>query len=208
MSSAVPGKLFVISAPSGAGKTTLVREIMKADPALRFSVSYTTRNKRHNEIEGEAYHFVDKETFTSMVRDSAFLEHAEVFDNFYGTPKKEVDELLAAGSNVILEIDWQGADQVRRNMPECETIFILPPSVTELEQRLRGRATDSEEVIARRLADSVDDIGHWGDFDYAVINDDLQQATKALQAIISGTGADSSSRLESTKTSVEQILSS
>jgi len=204
------GQLFVISAPSGAGKTTLVRAIMEADPSLKFSVSYTTRAPRHNEKNGDAYHFVDKDTFKNMIGDDAFLEHAEVFDNYYGTPRKEVNELLAAGNNVILEIDWQGAEQVRRNMPECKTIFILPPSVPELESRLRGRATDSDDVIARRLADSVADIGHWGDFDYAVINDDLNAAVQSLQTIVANGPNDKSgceTGSDSVKAAVKQLLS-
>ncbi|MFT4591129.1 MAG: guanylate kinase [Gammaproteobacteria bacterium] len=200
------GKLFVISAPSGAGKTTLVREIMSADPSLQFSVSYTTRPQRHNEAEGEAYHFVSKEVFAGMLADGDFLEHAEVFDNDYGTSRHSVKELLASGSNVLLEIDWQGAEQVRRNMPECETIFILPPSVTVLEKRLRGRATDSDDVIARRMADSLADLGHWANFNYAVINDELAQAVGALQTIIAGNGGAHKTTADSIKDAAKQLL--
>jgi guanylate kinase len=199
-------KLFVISAPSGAGKTTLVREIMSADPSLRFSVSYTTRLQRHNEVEGQAYHFISKESFNRMLAHGDFLEHAEVFDNNYGTSRHSVTELLDSGSNVLLEIDWQGAEQVRRNMPECETIFILPPSISELEKRLRGRATDSDDVIARRMGDSLADLGHWAHFDYAVINDELAQAVGALQTIIAGNGEAHKTTANSIKNAAKQLL--
>ncbi len=206
MTSNTTGRLFVISAPSGAGKTTLVNKLMGADSGLRFSVSYTTRKQRHNEVEGESYHFIGKDTFKDMVASDAFLEHAEVFDNFYGTPRKEVQELLSAGHNVILEIDWQGAEQVRSNMPDCESIFILPPSVTELEQRLRGRATDSNEVIARRLADSLADLTHWTDFDYAVVNDQLDQAVNALQTIFAGANEQQKTSSDTIKAAAKQLL--
>jgi len=201
------GRLFVISAPSGAGKTTLVHRIMAADPSLCFSISYTTRDRRHNEKEGESYHFVSKEQFEKMIAAGEFLEHAEVFDNYYGTPKQGVQDLLKQGRNVILEIDWQGAQQVRKNMPDCLSVFILPPSVKELEQRLRGRATDSDEVIARRLADSVADISHWQEFDYAVINDDLDTATATLQSILGGDNEANLTTSPEIKAALEQILS-
>ncbi|MDG1462119.1 MAG: guanylate kinase [Gammaproteobacteria bacterium] len=206
MTSNTTGRLFVISAPSGAGKTTLVNKLMAADSDLRFSVSYTTRQQRHNEVDGHDYNFINKERFQKMVADNAFLEHAEVFDNFYGTPRKEVQELLSAGYNVILEIDWQGAEQVRSNMPDCESIFILPPSVIELTQRLRGRATDSNAVITRRLADSLADLTHWVDFDYAVINDQLDQAVTALQNILAGDGTQQKTSSKTIKNAAKQLL--
>mgnify|MGYP003687773237 CR=1 FL=1 len=206
MTSNTTGRLFVISAPSGAGKTTLVNKLMAADSDLRFSVSYTTRQQRHNEVDGHDYNFIKKERFQKMVADNAFLEHAEVFDNFYGTPRKEVQELLSAGYNVILEIDWQGAEQVRSNMPDCESIFILPPSVIELTQRLRGRATDSNAVITRRLADSLADLTHWVDFDYAVINDQLDQAVTALQNILAGDGTQQKTSSKTIKNAAKQLL--
>ncbi len=182
------GKLFVIAAPSGAGKTSLVRALMKRMPQLRFSISYTTRRPRDTEQNGHDYFFVDRAEFDRMVANGEFLEHAQVFDNCYGTSRAQVEQMLARGENVLLEIDWQGAQQVRRAMPECRTIFILPPSREALEQRLRTRATDSEEVIARRLRDSIADMSHWDEFDYVVVNDDFERATAELEAIASGRG--------------------
>ena len=182
------GTLFVVAAPSGAGKTSLVRALIKRMPQLRFSISYTTRRRRETEQHGRDYFFVDRAEFDRMVADGEFLEHAQVFDNSYGTARAQVESILAHGENVLLEIDWQGAQQVRAAMPECRSIFILPPSREALEQRLRGRATDSEEVIARRLRDSIADMSHWDEFDYVVINDDFERATNDLEAIASGKG--------------------
>lgn len=182
------GSLFVIAAPSGAGKTSLVRALMARMPALKFSISYTTRRKRDTEQDGRDYFFVEHAKFEQMVERREFLEHARVFDNYYGTAREQVESLLAAGANVLLEIDWQGAQQIRRAMPECRTIFILPPSREALEQRLRGRQTDSDEVIARRLRDSIADMSHWNEFDYIVVNDDFERATADLQSIVSGAG--------------------
>jgi len=182
------GKLFVVAAPSGAGKTSLVRALLEREPHLRFSISYTTRNKRPNEENARDYFFVDHATFEKMVAAGDFLEHAKVFDNYYGTSKRQVQDILDGGENVILEIDWQGAQQVRASMPECESIFILPPSREELERRLRGRGTDSDEVIARRLRDSVSDMTHWNEFEYVVVNDDFQRALRDLANIVHGQG--------------------
>ncbi len=182
------GKLFVIAAPSGAGKTTLVREVMKRMPALRFSISYTTRPRRATERDEHDYFFVDKARFQEMIAQEAFLEHAQVFDNFYGTSKAQVQSMLDAGDNVLLEIDWQGAQQIRRTMPQAISIFVLPPSRAELERRLRDRKTDSDEVIARRLRDSIADMSHWNEFDYVVVNDEFERAVNDLQAILSGRG--------------------
>jgi guanylate kinase len=182
------GKLFVIAAPSGAGKTSLVRALMERRPALRFSISYTTRTQRPNEREGHDYFFVDKPEFERMVAAGEFLEHARVFDNYYGTSCAQVEQLLDRGQDVLLEIDWQGAQQIRRALPECRTIFVLPPSRAALEQRLRGRGTDSDEVIARRLRDSIADLSHWNEFDYIVVNDDFGRATEELDAIVTGQG--------------------
>jgi guanylate kinase len=180
------GRLFVIAAPSGAGKTSLVRALVARRPALRFSISYTTRPQRPNEQDGRDYFFVDKQSFERMAADGEFLEYASVFDNYYGTSRAQVEQLLAAGENVLLEIDWQGAQQIRRSMPECRSIFILPPSRAALEQRLRGRGTDSDEVIARRLRDSIADMSHWDEFDDVVVNDDFEQASGELAAIVAG----------------------
>ena len=188
MQSRSRGKLFVIAAPSGAGKTSLVRALMERVPSLRFSISYTTRKQRPNEQHGRDYFFVDHAEFERMVAAGEFLEHARVFDNCYGTSRPQVESMLADGENVLLEIDWQGAQQIRRAMPECQSIFVLPPSRAALEQRLRGRNTDSDEVIARRLRDSIADMSRWNEFDYVVVNDDFARATADLETIIAGHG--------------------
>jgi guanylate kinase len=188
-SSNVPGRrgrLFVIAAPSGAGKTSLVRALMERVPSLRFSISYTTREQRPTEVHGHDYFFVRPNEFQAMVERREFLEHARVFDNHYGTSKRQVDEFLAAGQDLILEIDWQGAQQIRRAMPECISIFILPPSRAELEKRLRGRGTDAEDVIQRRLRDAASDMTHWREFDHVIVNDEFETALGHLLAIVAG----------------------
>jgi|HigsolmetaAR204D_1030405.scaffolds.fasta_scaffold00191_19 guanylate kinase len=200
------GKLFVIAAPSGAGKTSLVRALMQRMPQLRFSISYTTRPPRETERHGHDYFFVDRAEFERMVANGEFLEHAQVFDNCYGTSRKQVEDMLARGENVLLEIDWQGAQQVRRAMPECRSIFILPPSREALEQRLRGRATDSEAVIARRLRDSIADMSHWNEFDYVVVNDDFERATADLEAITQGRGEHLTASRPEIQTLIGQLL--
>ena len=182
------GRLFVIAAPSGAGKTSLVRALMEREPALRFSISYTTRPQRPTELHGRDYFFVRPDEFERMAAAGEFLEHARVFDNRYGTARRQVEESLAAGQDLILEIDWQGARQVRAALPECISVFILPPSPGELERRLRGRGTDAEEVIARRLRDAASDMTHWSEFDYVVVNDDFDRALADLHAIVHGRG--------------------
>jgi len=183
-----PGKLFVISAPSGAGKTSLVRELVHDDPRVTFSVSYTTRKQRPGEVDGQDYFFVSKPEFERMVAAGEFLEHARVFDNYYGTSREQVEKKLREGRHVILEIDWQGAQQVRAAWPHCESIFILPPSRAELERRLRGRGTDSDEVIARRLSDAVAEMSHWNEFRYVVINDEFAAALGQLKRILRSKG--------------------
>jgi len=182
------GRLFVIAAPSGTGKTSLVKALLASEPRLRLSVSHTTRKRRPTEEDGREYHFVTVPQFERLVARGEFLEHARVFDNFYGTARGFVEEQLRQGHDVILEIDWQGAQQVRRALPECVTIFILPPSRLSLEERLRNRRTDSEEVIARRLRDAVGDMSHWNEFDYVVVNDDFEKAANDLASIIEGHG--------------------
>jgi guanylate kinase len=185
------GRLFVIAAPSGAGKTTLVKALLERKPELHVSVSYTTRKQRATEKPGREYHFVSVPEFQQLVAQGQFLEHAQVFDNYYGTGRGPVEAELAEGSNVVLEIDWQGARQVRRALPECITIFILPPSRAALEERLRNRQTDSAEVIARRLHDAVGDMSHWSEFDYVVVNDDFEKAAADLVRIVEGRKTDS-----------------
>jgi guanylate kinase len=187
-SSAHRGRLFVIAAPSGAGKTSLVKALLQRKPELHVSISHTTRQKRATEEEGREYYFVPVPEFQRLRDQGQFLEHAQVFDNYYATGRRPVETELARGNNVVLEIDWQGAQQVRRTLPECVTIFILPPSRRSLEERLRNRQTDSEEVIARRLRDAVGDMSHWNEFDYVVVNDDFQKAISDLVSIIEGRG--------------------
>jgi guanylate kinase len=180
------GSLYVIAAPSGAGKTSLVKRVRELDPALRFSVSHTTRKQRPTEVPGRDYHFIDVDEFKRLRDAGAFLEHAQVFDNFYGTGREQVEALRKAGHDVILEIDWQGAQQVRKAQPDCVTIFILPPSRRELESRLRNRKTDSNEVIARRLRDSIADMSHYAEFDRVVVNEDFERAAGEMLEIMRG----------------------
>lgn len=181
-------QLFVLSAPSGAGKTSLVRALLERRASLVVSVSHTTRRPRTHELEGRDYHFVTIQRFEELVGEGAFLEHARVFDNYYGTGARQVAERLAFGSDVILEIDWQGARQVRAAMPACVSIFILPPSREALQQRLRERRTDSPEVIERRLRDAVADMEHYREFDFVVVNDRFEQAVRELESILDGHG--------------------
>ncbi|MGA8705800.1 MAG: guanylate kinase [Steroidobacteraceae bacterium] len=183
-------RLFVISAPSGAGKTSLVKALLNARTNLVVSVSHTTRTPRAQEVEGRDYYFVTPEQFQQLVEAGAFLEHARVFDNCYGTGRSQIERKLKAGKDVLLEIDWQGARQVREAMPHARTIFILPPSRAVLEQRLRERRTDSAETIARRLADASADMSHYREFDYVVVNDKFERATNEVGAILDGGGED------------------
>ena len=178
------GTLYIISAPSGAGKTSLVRELVSNLDDVVVSVSHTTRTMRDGEQNGVDYHFLDKDTFLSMVEHGAFLEHARVFDNFYGTSQQHVEQQLLSGKNVILEIDWQGARQVRRLMQESQSIFILPPSRGALRDRLQNRGQDAEDVIDRRMQDAVNEMSHYAEFDYLIINDDFDQALNELKCVI------------------------
>lgn len=178
------GRLYVVAAPSGAGKTSLVKALMAREPRLRFSVSYTTRQPRPNEIDGRDYHFVTQNRFEEMISRGEFLEHARVFDNYYGTGFAAVKASLDDGQLMLLEIDWQGARQVRSRLPAARSVFILPPTRRALEDRLKGRSTDSAQVIERRLQDAAVDITHWNEFDYVVINDRFDQALTDLHDIV------------------------
>lgn len=178
------GKLFVISAPSGAGKTSLVKALKAELPSLRASVSYTTRERRPAEVDGQDYHFVSVNQFKDMLAQSAFIEHAKVYDNYYGTAKHTVEEQLQQGIDVILEIDWQGAQQIKQQLPESISIFILPPSIAILQERLVGRGQDSAAIIERRMQTALNEISHYAEFDYLIVNDDFQQALFELQSII------------------------
>lgn len=178
------GTLYVVSAPSGAGKTSLVKALVETTDNLKVSVSHTTRTARPGEKNGVNYLFVTQDEFMHMLTCNLFLEHAQVFDHYYGTSEQWLAHQLQHGIDIILEIDWQGAQQVRRLKPDCVSIFILPPSRATLEQRLRNRGQDSEQVIARRLREAVDEISHYVEFDYLVVNDDFNLALKDLQVIL------------------------
>ena len=177
------GTLYIISAPSGAGKTSLITKLLEGLDDAEMAVSHTTRAKRDGEVDGKHYHFVTADQFLAGIGSDEFLEHAHVFSHHYGTSKKAVEDITSKGIDVILEIDWQGAQQVRKLMPEAKSIFILPPSKTELENRLRGRGTDSDEVIDSRLAQSCADMTHYDEFDYVVINDNFDKAMSSLESI-------------------------
>lgn len=180
------GTLYIVSAPSGAGKTTLVKALIDQIDTLRVSISHTTRPMRPGEIDGVNYHFTSREQFLKQVGEGDFLEHAEVFGNLYGTSQSTVEQTLAQGHDLILEIDWQGAQQVRRALPQARSIFILPPSRAALQERLRNRDQDSEEVIASRMALATAEMSHYVEYDYIVINDDFQIALDELKAVIAG----------------------
>ena len=182
------GRLFVIAAPSGAGKTSLLHALMKKRPGVEFSVSCTTRKPRPGEHDGKDYHFIDRSGFERLQAAGEFIEHANVFGNLYGTRRSVVESALAEGRDLILEIDWQGARQVREHLPEAVQVFVLPPSRAELEARLRRRRSDSEEAIARRLQESVLEMSHWKDFDYVIVNRDFDAALADLEAVFDGRG--------------------
>jgi guanylate kinase len=178
------GNIFIVVAPSGAGKTSLVAALLAAEPTVELSISYSTRQPRTGEVDGKHYHFVDQAVFKSMIDRGDFLEHAEVYGNYYGTSAPWIRSRLEVGQDILLEIDWQGAEQVRKAFPEAIGIFIAPPSIEELERRLRGRATDSEEVIRRRLASARAEIDKIGEYDYIVVNDDFERARIDLISIV------------------------
>ena len=200
------GQLILVSAPSGAGKTSLVRAALERDERLSVCVSHTTRARRGNEVDGVNYHFVDTEEFDRMVANNEFLEHAQVFDRRYGTAKTEVEKLLASGADVILEIDWQGADQVRAAIPGAASIFIMPPSVEVLQQRLAGRGEDSAESIARRLAEARLEMSQAHKYQFVVVNDQFEQAVNDVLAICAATRLTSDAQIKGNET-VISILS-
>ncbi|WP_144392870.1 guanylate kinase [Pleionea sediminis] len=177
------GTLYIVSAPSGAGKTSLLKAVLENAENIIVSVSHTTRPQRKGEEYGVDYHFIKMETFQRMIGNGSFLEHAEVFGNYYGTSKEWIDKKLSSGIDVILEIDWQGARQVREKMPEARSVFILPPSREALEERLQGRGQDSQEVIDKRMAAAKEEMSHYKEYDYIVINDDFEQAKQELKSI-------------------------
>lgn len=178
------GTLYIFSAPSGAGKTSLVRALLDSTKYIGVSISHTTRDARPGEVDGQDYHYIDKAEFESLIEQDAFLEHAKVFDNFYGTSTTWVESELEAGRDVILEIDWQGAQQVRKQMPDSVSVFILPPSLEALEQRLKSRGQDSDEIINRRMRDAKNEISHYAEYDYLIINDNFDNTLEELRAII------------------------
>lgn len=181
------GLAIILSSPSGAGKSTLARRLMDWDPTLRFSVSATTRKPRPGEVDGEHYYFKSREEFEQMVDADQMLEHAEVFGNFYGSPRGPVESAMQEGRDTLFDIDWQGGQQIRRSAlaKDVVSIFILPPSIAALESRLRGRAQDSDEVIAGRMAQSRSEISHWAEYDYVIINNDIDEAEAQLKTILS-----------------------
>ncbi len=205
---APPGTLYIISAPSGAGKTSLIKTLLEATDGIEVSTSHTTRAPRPGEVNGQHYHFVDVPRFQAMIAEGEFLEHAQVFDNFYGTSRSGILDQVRGGTDVILEIDWQGARQVRAQIPEAVSIFILPPSRAALEARLRARGQDSDEVIARRMRDAVAEMTHYGEFDYLVINDDFQIALGELKAIVTARRLRQSVQAACHRAAIDELLAS
>ena len=177
------GNLFILSAPSGAGKSSLYKALLKQDDNIRISISHTTRPSRKGEEHGTEYYFINVDSFQEMISDNDFFEHAQVFDNYYGTSKTAIITMLNQGLDVILEIDWQGARQVKKQYPDALGIFVLPPSKAELETRLRGRGTDSNEVIERRMAKAVNEMSHYDEYDFVLINDDFDDTLEKMQGI-------------------------
>ncbi len=199
------GNLFIVSAPSGAGKTSLVNALLDKNKQISLSISYTTRAPRPGETDGKEYHFVSRDKFTQMAQHGDFLESAEVYGNLYGTSQSWIEKELAAGRDILLEIDWQGAAQVRKLMPHAISIFIMPPSLGALETRLKGRGQDSAEVIARRLRAAQEDISHVAEFDYVIINDKLDEALQQLGALVTACGLRRDSQLARHTTLINQL---
>ena len=201
------GTLFILSAASGTGKTTLVKALLENCPNLKVSISNTTRNKRAGELDGVHYHFTAKEQFVDMISQGAFLEHAEVFGNYYGTARQMVEDTLKQDIDVILEIDWQGAQQVRHSYPNAVSVFIMPPSRAALRQRLEGRGQDSAEIINQRLNGAITDMSHFVEFDYVVINDDFDIALEDLIAIVKASRLRQNIQVIRHQSRIEDLLS-
>ena len=200
------GTLYIVSAPSGAGKTSLVAALVEKVPRLRISVSHTTRTMRPGEEDGVNYHFTDRDSFVRQVEQGRFLEHAEVFGNLYGTSADWVKQTLNGGEDVILEIDWQGATQIRKQLPDAVSLFILPPSLDILAQRLRGRETDDDAVIQRRLDGAQDEMSHFAEFDYLIVNDDFQRALYEREAIVEARRLDTPRQQARLASTLEDLL--
>ena len=203
----VQGSLFIVAAPSGAGKTSLVKALVDSLPSLVVSLSTTTRPQRPGEVDGVDYHFVDKSVFEIEAAAGRFLEYAQVFDNYYGTSRDIVQAHLDQGLDVILEIDWQGARQVRKLLPDCRSIYILPPSRPVLEQRLRGRGQDDEAQIKRRMSDAVSEMIHYDEFDYVIVNDDFEQSARELEAVFVGRRLEIAVQARRQRDLIAQLLS-
>ena len=199
------GNLFIISAPSGAGKTSMVSALLNGNQQIALSVSYTTRAPRPGETDGKEYHFISRDKFLQMAQQGDFLESAEVYGNLYGTSQSWIEKQLASGRDILLEIDWQGAAQVRKLMPQAISVFILPPSLAALENRLNGRGQDSTEVIARRLQAAQEDISHVAEFDYVIINDKLDEALRQLDAVITAASLRRDSQLARHASLIDQL---
>ena len=199
------GTLYIISAPSGAGKTSLITKLLEGLDDAEMAVSHTTRAKRDGEIDGKHYHFISAEKFLEGIGNGEFLESANVFGNHYGTSKKAVEDITSKGVDVILEIDWQGAQQVRKIMPKALSIFILPPTRSELERRLRGRGTDAEDVILKRLEQSCADMAHYVEFDYVVINDNFDKAMHQLESVFQANRITLEKQRKRNKTLLDQL---